>query len=163
MKTTILKRYCTLITLVVLSGLSLISSTAVAELRVLVEYDAYGHRLMRVVERKAKPQAPQSLHLKTAPAAQENNNGQGHEHAHTSITLLWYAADGSLIESQSMGDPRLTHAPLEATGQAPTVIGLDSGAYVVSGPSQSAVLEIQLPQNDILGLDAQSWRLELTR
>lgn len=142
----------------VLIVLSLFSASGLAEMRVIVEYDHSEHRLLRVVDLPTGRAAPVSEHLegKAKPAFTPTD-------AVSKVKLRWFGADGELISTALMDDPRLTHAPLTGTSQTPTVVGLNSGAFMVSGPSGSAVLEIHMPANALLGLDQQLWRMMLDR
>jgi len=137
---------------------SLYSGSALAEVRVVVEYDHFEHRLVRVVDVPSTQPASLLEHLaeKSKPVITPTD-------AVSKVKLLWFSADGELISTALMDDPRLTHAPLTGTDQMPTVVGLDSGAFMVSGPSNSALLEIHMPQNATLGLDQQLWRMSLDR
>lgn len=130
----------------------------VSELRVVVEYDSTGHRLLRVVELPSSQSAPVSDHLYGKAKAAINPND-----AISKVKLLWFSADGALINSALMNDPRLTHAPLSGGEQSPSVVGLKAGAFMVSGPSESAILEVHMPANMTLGLDQQVWRMNLVQ
>lgn len=142
--------------LIVVAALSLLSSICLAEVRVVVEYDSTGHRLVRVVEVPSSRPVPISDHLdgqaKTAITPKD---------AISKVKLLWFNTDGMLITTALMDDPRITHAPLSGGDQAPTVVSLETGAFVVSGPTDSAVLEVHMPANVTLGLDQQLWRMDL--
>jgi len=144
--------------IIVLAALSVFNSICLAEVRVIVEYAGTDHRLVRVVELPPSPPAPMSDHLVTKAKQVITPTD-----AILKVKLLWFGANGDLISTALMNDPRITHAPLSGGDQSPTVIGLDSGAFVVSGPSESAVLEIHLPANAMLGLDKQFWRMMLVR
>jgi len=138
------------------AALSLISTAVLAEVRVLIEYDNTEHRLLRVVDVPANRSVPISDHLKgkASPALSPTD-------ITSKVKLLWFGFDGQLISTALMDDPRLTHAPFSGADQLPTVIGLDAGAFMVSGPSGSAVLELHMPANVTLGLDQQLWRMML--
>lgn len=144
--------------IVVLATLLIFSSICLAEVRVIVEYDHTGYRLLRVVDLPPSQSAPISDHLggQTRAAITPND-------ATSKVKLHWYSADGVLISTALMDDPRLTHAPLTGADQAPSVVGLETGAFMVSGPSDSAVLEIHMPANVTLGLDQQFVRMELVQ
>jgi len=151
-------------TLILLAAVSLLSTICLAEereireIRVVVEYDNTGHRLLRVVELPASQSAPISDHRKGEAQSKINPNN-----AISKVKLLWFSADGVLITSALMNDPRLTHAPLTGSDQSPSVVGLTAGAFVVSGPFESAVLEVHMPANVTLGLDQQIWRIILVQ
>lgn len=141
---------------------SLCSSAAVADIRVLIEYDQHSHRLLQIVALKNRNSAPISDHLREsndrkkllADVLQGNNSFK--------VGVLWTSSDGSLLEKDFIHDPRSTHAPISPEQPRPTVIGLEKGAYMLEGPEGSAFVEIQLPAHGGLGLDAQSWRFALT-
>ncbi len=130
-------------------ALGIVSCVAQAELRVIVQYDDSGHNLLRAVE------LPETNALPTELSTELLKN------ALTRVTLKWYDSDGRLMHAGSITDPRLVHAPLTSTTEAPEVVGLNTGAYMVSGPIGSAVLEVQLPANPTLGLDAHTYRIDL--
>jgi len=134
----------------------LFSVNSFAELRVIVEYEGPDYRILRVVELPSSKTAPISDHLKAS-------SERVHAKSTTDVKLLWFDTDGALIRSSSIDDPRLTHAPLSQIGQSPTVVGLNVGAFMVTGPSESAVLEIHLPANAAIGLDEQISRMMLVR
>lgn len=128
----------------------------VADVRVIVEYDSTGHRILRVVDLPASRSAPISDHLngKIKPDITPKDTI-------SKVKLLWFSADGVLIKTALIDDPRLTHTPLSGTDQRPSMIGLEAGAFVVSGPPESATLEVHLPANITLGLGQQFWRMDL--
>jgi len=142
--------------MIVLATLLLCSSVALAEVRVIVEYDSSGYRVLRVVELAPSQSLPISDHLGDQTNAQITPND-----AISKVKLHWFSADGVLINTALMDDPRVTHAPLTGADESPSVVGLETGAFVVSGPSDSAVLEIHMPVNVTLGLDQQLWRMDL--
>lgn len=143
-------------TVIVMAALSLFSSICLAEVRVIVEYDSVGHRLLHVVELPSSRPAPISAHLDGQAKAAITPKD-----AVSKVKLLWFNTDGMLITTALMDDPRITHAPLSGVDQAPSVVSLASGAFVVSGPSESVVLEVHMPANVTLGLDQQFWRMNL--
>jgi len=124
-------------------------SFANAELRVLVQYDEQVHSLLRLVV------IPESDTQSAKLTAHAPGN------AFSRVSLKWFGPDGQLMHTGSIVDPRLVHAPLTDSGVSPQVVGLNSGAYMVSGPTGSVVLEIQLPANPTLGLGAHTHRLDL--
>jgi len=143
---------------IVLSTLCLLSPIVLAEIRVIVEYEGAHHHIVRVVELPSRQPAPMSDHLDAKTKASFTPTD-----AMSKVKLLWFSADGEMISTAVMDDPRLTHAPLTGSDQSPAVVSLNAGAFVVSGPSESAVLEIHLPANTMLGLDQQFWRMMLVR
>lgn len=141
------------VALMVFVTLTLVSTLGLAELRVVIEYNSVEHKLMRLVEINSTHSGPVSDHL---GATQSQDSAK-------LVKLRWFGADGLVIGRGSIEDPRLTHAPLTDSVQAPSVIGLVEGAYVVSGPIDSTLLEIQLPANSALGLEEQVWQIVLNR
>jgi len=145
-------------TTLISATLLLFSSICLAEVRVVVEYDSTGYRLLRVVDLAPSRSATISDHLDGQTKAEITPYD-----AISKVKLHWFSADGVLINTALMDDPRLTHAPLTGADQSPSVVGLETGAFMVSGPSDSAVLEIHMPANVTLGLDQQFWRMDLIR
>jgi len=133
-----------------LSGL-VCFSVAHAELRVLIKFDESGHRVHRQVN--IASENPMLEPEQLLQSFLTRNPGK--------VVVLWRAADGSTLHTSSMEDPRLTHAPLTGTDPSPTIVDLNQGAYMVTGPSDSTTLEVQLPANGALALDAQTWQFEL--
>jgi len=144
--------------LVVLATLLVFASASLAEVRVIVEYNSPEHRVLRVVELPSSRPALVSDHLAATPKNVPTPAGIS-----SKVKLLWFNVDGALISTELINDPRLTHSPLTGSSQAPTVVGLDKGAFMVTGPSESTVLEIHMPANATLGLDQQLWRMVLER
>lgn len=140
-----------LIRWVFILGCLLVSGSVQADLRVLIKFDHAEHRVHRLVE--VKSANPAFDLLKPSP---ENALSDP-----TKVSVQWLGVDGSTLFSASMNDPRLTHVPLANADASPTLIGLNEGAYMVSGPSDSAILRIRLPANTALALDAQIWQFEL--
>ena len=137
--------------LAMMLAVSIFAGNAQAELRVLIKFDANEHLVHRLVEVEAINPA-----LAVAQSAQNDiaqNPGK--------VRVHWLAADGSTLYSESIDDPRLTHAPLSVADSSHTLVSLSSGAYMVSGPRESAVLEVHLPQNNALALEAQIWQFQL--
>ena len=126
------------------------ASAAFAEVRVLIKFDGTDHRLHRLVN--LEPVNPALVAEQASQHSMEQNPGK--------VGVLWMAADGSVLHTNSIDDPRLTHAP-HSGAVSPSVVGLSDGAYMVSGPAGSAVLEIRLPANDALALQAQTWQFDL--
>lgn len=126
------------------------SHVAHAELRVIVQYDHTGHSLMRSVE---LPESTSFVPESNLPKLVDTR---------TQVKLMWFGSEGQVLLIDSIADPRLTHAPLPQSGQAPQVVGLTEGAYMVSGPLGSLRLEIQLPAVPSLGLVASNFQLDLS-
>lgn len=141
---------------IVVTVLALLSSNSFAQLRVIVEYDDTEHRVLRVVELPSKSSVPISDHLAAA-----SDQELLPDDAASKVKLLWFNANSELISTDFIDDPRTVHAPLTSVEQSPTMVGLSEGAYVVTGPSDSRVLEIQMPVNIALGRGKQVWRLML--
>lgn len=125
-----------------------------AKVRVLVKFNPAGHQLHRVV-----PLAASAITSNNdSEFAAKPDVAANRYHA----ALRWLDQNGELLASATMPDPRVTHAPLSDDGQSPTFVALFEGAYVVAGPGNSKVLEIDLPANPGIGLAAAVWRLDLT-
>ena len=129
----------------------LFSGIAQAQLRVLVKFDEIEHRVHRLVTLKSNnPELAQQLALQDA-------DGQ----SSGAVSVLWLSVDGTVLLRSAMEDPRIAHAPLSGAHANPTYVSLSEGAYMVSGPKSSAILEISLPTNNTLGLQAQTWQFQL--
>jgi len=137
--------------LVFFSVAMLIAGIADADIRVLIKFDATEHRVQ------------QQVHVKSAiPAFAVEQTSQNSTAINPErVSVRWLGADGTTLLTASMQDPRLVHAPLAIAEASPTMVGLDEGAYMVSGPSNSSILQIRLPANSALALDAQTWQFEL--
>lgn len=133
----------------------LFSGAAQAQLRVLVKFDETEHRIHRLVTVKSNnPELAQQLALHADElSADELRAGK--------VSVLWLSVDGAVLLRSAMEDPRITHAPLSGADSNPTFVSLSEGAYMVSGPKSSAMLEIRLPANSALGLQAQIWQFQL--
>lgn len=131
-----------------LSGLLILSTAVNAELRVIVQYNADGHSLLRAVE------------LGESGASELTGVALGNPTTH--VAIKWFSAEGKLLHSGSIADPRLIHTPLSESGSAHQLVGLASGAYMVQGPTGSAILEVSLPANPSLGLYSHTFRINLS-
>lgn len=127
------------------------SGVTQAQLRVLIKFDESEHRVHRLVRLKASN--PKLAAHKALQNANQPSPGV--------VTILWLSADGSVLHSSAMADPRVTHAPLLGSHSNPTYITLTDGAYMVSGPQESTGLEVRLPVNNALALQAQTWKFDL--
>lgn len=136
-----------------LSAAVLFSSTALAELRVLIKFDEAAHRVHRLVE--VESTIAELTESQPGLSASEQSVGE--------VSVLWLDATGAVLRRERMSDPRVTHAPLLTAEASPTFVGVTDGAYMVSGPTGSVILEIQLPANDALALHEQTWQFELNR
>ncbi len=127
---------------------------ASAELRVLIKFDQSEHSVHRLVEMKSNHAATNAIN---AMRAKEEPTGR----QPGMVDVVWKSVDGSVLHRNAMVDPRLTHAPLSSRESSPALIGINEGAYMVSGPSGSRYLEINLPANFALSLPEQTWQFEL--
>lgn len=129
--------------------LTLALSPALAELRVLLEFDAAGHRVHRVF-RVPTPAVP--------PAASAAR-GAG------AASLLWLDASGRTIARGRAPDPRVAHVPAPGGRGADLVaagrVVLERGAWVARGPDAAATLLLRLPARLDLALGSGEWRLPL--
>lgn len=137
--------------LVLLMSATLYSGIAAADLRVLVTFDTMDHRVQKVVQLEAENQA-------TAAIAASRNQV---EEKHGNVVVQWFSVDGVVLLDTTMEDPRVMHAPLTGSEPNPTKVVLPDGAYLLTGPAESAMLEVRLPANNVLGLAAQIWQFEL--
>lgn len=129
----------------------LLACNAQADVRVLINFDESGHRVHRLVNVENTNPA----FATTQPSQSDIEKSQG------KVALFWIGANGATLLSASMDDPRLTHTPLTSADTGPTFVRLTEGAYLVSGPSNSTILEIRLPANNALALQAQTWQFKL--
>ena len=124
---------------------------AQAQLRVLIKFDETEHRIHRQVSLKSSN--PELAEHQASQNANDPSPG--------AVNVLWLSADGTVLHRNAMADPRVTHAPLGGAQSNPTFVGLSDGAYMVSGPEASAILEVRFPENHALGLQAQTWQFPL--
>jgi len=139
-----------IIALVLLLAGTMVTGVTHAELRALIKFDSGEHRLHRLVKIESNPLQTALQAAMNTPALQPGK-----------VIIVWKGADGAVLHSESIEDPRLTHAPLIGDDAVPATIGLSDGAYMVTGPEQSAFLEVRLPANTALALMAQTWQFEL--
>ena len=130
------------------------SGFASAELRVLIKYDQSEHSVHRLIEMKSNHAATEAINaMRAKKALTVRQPGM--------VDVVWKSVDGSVLHRDAMVDPRLTHAPLSGVESSPALIGINEGAYMVSGPSGTRYLEINLPANFALSLPEQTWQFEL--
>lgn len=130
--------------------LALYSVYGFADVRVLMRFDESGHQMHRIIridsissELRLSKRLADTIKLLSA----EN-----------SATVEWMDASSEVIKREVISDPRITHAP--ATGELAHAILLQ-GAYMLTGPTGSMTVIIQLPANSAIGLQAERWRVEL--
>lgn len=129
----------------------LFASVAQAEVRVLIKFDDDTHSLHRIVD--VDSINPVLLQEQVATSMLELVPGKA--------SVRWLDASGAILFTENINDPRLTHAPLSKTDATPTMVGLVSGAYMVTGPTGSRTLEVRLPANNALALTEQTWEFQL--
>jgi len=122
-----------------------------AEIRVLIKFDESGHHIHRLVSVASINPLLEAEQQVQADILSDPG----------SVVVRWLDGDGSTLQMTNMEDPRLTHLPLTGADTRPTIVDINQGAYLVSGPSESTILEIRLPANGALALDAQTWQFEL--
>lgn len=130
----------------------LLVNTAHADLRVLIKFDGDAHSLHRIVS--VETINPALLNEQVANSIVELTPGKA--------SVRWLDADGAIVFSENINDPRLTHAPLGNGAETPTMVSLSNGAYMVSGPSGSRILQVRLPAINALALSAQTLEFQLT-
>ena len=81
------------------------------------------------------------------------------------MQVQWYDSNGYLLATNYLADPRVSHSPAHTPSEnrdaKPTFVRLLDGAYVVTGPSQSTLLHINLPDRFDVGLAAETWQVYL--
>ena len=116
-------------------------SNATADLRVLFRFDASGFQVHRVVS-TAKPGTAPAVAgtvLPSRPGA-------------AAAVLTWRDATGAIILVTTLPDPRLSRSPGHNNGTYPSLLGLEQGAWVASGPEHATSVDIELPENLALAL-----------
>lgn len=129
----------------------LFASQLSAEQRVLIRFDESGHHLHRVVAMPAEKFVPQS----------DTQSDTQFDTQRYAMQVQWYDSVGHLLATDYVADPRVSHTPSQKPNTKPTFVRLLDGAYVVTGPMQSTVLQITLPDRFDVGLAAETWQVYL--
>jgi len=142
------------LSVLVLLACPLVSS---AEVRVLLAFDASGHRVHDVA-RSGTPNANLTSHVE-APADLAAAALAG------DAVLAWLAADGRVLALERAPDPRIGHAPApggdEVALSPGRPVALAEGGWLARGPDAATVLVLRLPAVGAPALSAEQWRLEL--
>lgn len=139
-----------------LTALTLLSLTASADIRVLMAFDASGHRLQRLLHVEAASM-PESMAGPGAASAAEPEAPGGLAMAE------WLDAAGELLVQTHFPDPRVVHGPALASG-VPTAgqrVRLEQGAYLLSGPDAAFTLRITLPYSGVPAMEQSVWDVAL--
>lgn len=136
----------------------LFASQLFAAQRILIRFDESGHHIHRVVAVAPKKFVPQSDTQELKPRAAELQKRYA-------MQVQWYDSSGYLLATDYLTDPRVSHTPSHTSSEnrdaKPTFVRLLDGAYVVTGPSQSTLLHINLPDRFDVGLAAETWQVYL--
>ena len=125
-----------------------------AGLRVLLAFDAAGHRVHRVSddgvdERLLSSRRGGSIDPAAAIAAGD-------------AVLVWRDEADRVLAIDRASDPRLGHAPAGREGATPGGrVALADGAWLARGPSGARTLELRLPARGEPALALERWRLTL--
>lgn len=145
---------CLRLPLLLLLGSPLVS---LAEVRVLLEFDAAGHRVHSVT-RTGSRNANLTTHVE--PPADPAAAARAGEAA-----LFWLGADGRTLSLERVPDPRVGHAPApggnEVTTSPGTPVALAEGGWLARGPDEATTLVVHLPAVGAPALAAEEWRLTL--
>lgn len=130
-----------------------------ADVRVLLAFDAAGHRVHRVTRTEAALSGPQPSAAPVVDLAAAARAGDA--------VLVWRAADGRTLSLERVPDPRVGHAPAPG-GDGVTLspgapVALSEGGWLARGPDAATELVIRLPVVGAPALAAEEWRLPLDR
>ena len=151
---TVVRRRSTLAVAVAVAVLPLVAG---ADLRVLLAFDAAGHRVHRVTRTDTVPSGPPTSATPTIDLAAAARAGDA--------VLVWRAADGRTLALERVPDPRVGHAPAPG-GDGITLspgapVALSEGGWLVRGPDAATELVIRLPRVGAPALPSEEWRLRL--
>lgn len=145
---------CSWVRIMCVAAALLLASPVLASQRVLIRFDETGHHLHRVVSIAVEKSAPQSD--SKVPVSKDVVSPQRY-----AMQIRWYDPTGNLLATDYQADPRVSHAPSQKSSVKPTFVRLLNGAYVVTGPPQSTLLQIKLPDRLDVGLAAEIWQIHL--
>lgn len=134
-----------------------------ADIRIVVTFDADGHRVVR--SRAAEPapakllgRSMRQLRAKSVPARADDGR----------VSLRWLDAAGDVVGVERIADPRVAHFPGQSgkSGDARDVrpagrVAMSSGALMLRGPGTAMALVIALPAVDTPFLAAETWWFDL--
>lgn len=143
-----------------------------AELRVLLVFDAEGHRVQRVVRGGASLIERLREHERLG---KHGASGAGTASGHGEASLTWLDEDGAALATERVPDPRLARVPVAGgrVGRTPPIGGspadgvahdkvrLDQGGWFVRGPEAATALLLRLPAREAPALAPDEWRFEL--
>jgi len=131
--------------------LSMSQANAQETLRVMVTYDADGHRIEAIYQNKEWPLPPL---LQQSRARVEDRLSTDD----TRAVVNWYAATGKLLRSQYIRDPRLRHVPAgpmvpsrdggsaSAAAELARRVVMPRGTYLLVGPAAATTALVVLPK-----------------
>jgi len=130
--------------------LLLVAESAQSDVRVLISYDATGHRVDRVIQSPVNHASDRTLKTIRSidhPLVDLALNAQ-------QPVVNWYGEKGNLLESRRLPDPRVTHAPVQRphnrlsaeTFSTPLeYFWRDSGVYLLVGPADASEVRVFFP------------------
>ena len=133
------------------------SAPVAAELRVLLAFDAGGHRVHRVTRVESYGQGGGDDGVsRSTPSSAVATGATG------TVTLTWLDRDGGVLALERAPDPRVGHVP--ASGGDPSSGGVGAlveGGWLVRGPDEARTLLLRLPDRERPPLGSEQWRLDL--
>lgn len=156
------------------ASLIVVSTTAIADLRVLFRFDESGHHVHSVTEapvyqslRKSEPEdatiSPDSGLLPESLSAAERVAVAVTQLRATTATLLWFDASGVWLSNSEVPDPRVAHAPAHIDGVNESQVGFSSGAWLATGPDDATEVTILFPAHAALALGFEEWHATLSK
>ena len=160
----------------------LVSNLALADVRVLIRFDSSGHYAHRIFDMASSGQfeirrkTTKQSDLKSQPTVFASPISRGRSVAEASsfpraakgsvdingfIRLVWKQADGVQLAQTQLPDPRIVHSPAHVHGVQASRAGLESGAWLATGPSDATSVVIYMPESASLGLMQETWTLAL--
>ena len=160
--------------LVLVGLLSMIYADAWADLRVLFRFDGSGHYVhsltkapqrvllrkpahdgVKIMSRQAGVFEPLSMSDRVTAASAELRPAMA--------TLLWSDTNGGWLSNSEVPDPRVAHSPAHIDGVNESFVGLDSGAWLASGPDEATAVTILFPAHVGLALGTEQWHVALAK
>lgn len=143
--------------------LSIGSTTALADIKVVIAFDADGQRVSKMARSASLPKRivgkSQRLTMRQRAATVDLPSGRA--------ALHWFDSSGRMLDVEHIADPRIAHfpGPAAAGDELPSQPGgrvvLEAGALLVEGPDEAATLLVRLPDVPVPLLAAESWRFDL--
>ncbi len=122
--------------------------TAKADIRVLLSFDAAGHHVHQVIR-----------DLNNVEGVSPNRSPVNL--AEPPVTLTWYDSSGQVLATTRLPDPRIARSPAHIDGDINSLVTLDEGAWLATGPDFAQSVAILLPAWDSLALGAEQWHASL--